>query len=593
MYWCAACGNPRVIIEKDKEGYSLTKGLVGSAVLGPVGALAGADGKEVTVFYCPKCGARLHKSMPEHEVSSIIRLLKEAKTSAFAKSALDKMREKYPNMLWPEELDRIWDEVSKHSRRNDSASNESDNPFYVLQDANNQTISFSGDIKKDIKDYINSINAPVSYSEIKDSFQKSSYSEISIIDGVLDLIENGLIKYQGGYFGLVRDLDEMIQLKERGNENRNKLEEEVFSFKKDLENRERTAQQKEEDRIIEAIGYTYKYKLALYRTKAQQSQALCEKIEEELKNLECGREEDIKKIEKSIEDIQSSPSINCEESINDTIAAINEKESELNSLSFLQLSRKRTLKDEIETLNEKKSRLQREKARAESDLSDLQRRKNDIESRTDRDVEYNKERHNREKELFKRWNLAIKVMEDKIDDLNQGKFDENAYSEAVRQIKLAKNRASYAKDSSIISKTIENVIALEDDYVTVEDLQNNYRELRDASIQKIAAVLSILQSKGYVEKKVMYGKIWYKSIVKSDYFKSTNEQGQIATNDVIKYKLFQIINDAEDPVNMSYLMEKANFSGVQVQTYGALLGQMEKDGIIKKVKKDEKTYYCI
>ena len=118
MYWCAACGNPRVIIEKDKEGYSLAKGLVGSAVLGPVGALAGANGKEVTVFYCPKCGVRLHKCMPEYEVSNILKLEKEARTSAFSKAELDKLRVKYPNMLWPEDLDRIWNKkTDQHERK--------------------------------------------------------------------------------------------------------------------------------------------------------------------------------------------------------------------------------------------------------------------------------------------------------------------------------------------------------------------------------------------------------------------------------------------------------------------------------------------
>lgn len=594
MYWCAACGNPRVIIEKEREGYSLTKGLVGSAVLGPVGALAGADGKEVTLFYCPKCGARLHKSMPENEVSIILRLLNEAKTSAFAKSALDKMREKYPNMLWPEELDHIWNEVSKHSERSNLASNEQDNPYDVLSDAsNNQTVDFSGDVKKDIKDYLNNINAPVSYSELKDSFKDSSYSEIAIINGVLDLIENGLIKYQGGYFAIVRDLDEMIQLKECGNENRNKLEEEVFSFKKDLENSEHVAQQQEEDRIIEAIGYIYRYKLVLCRVKAQQSQSLCERIAEELNRLESNKEEDIKKTEQSIKILQSSLSIKCEEAINSTIAAIKEKESELNRLSFLQLGRKRALKDEIEALNDKKLRLQRDKANAEGQILDLQKRRNFIESSTESDVKTKTERLNREKELFKRWNLAIKDLEDKIEWLNQGKIDENVYTEAARQVKFAKNQATYATDSTIINKTIEKVIALEDDYVTVEDLHNKYRELRDASLQKIASVLSLLQSKGYVEKKVMYGKMRYKSIKPSNYFKSTNEQSRIVTKDEIKYRLFQIINNAEEPVNIPNLMEKVNFSGIQVQQYGAMLGQMEKDGIIKKVKKDNKTYYCV
>lgn len=283
MYWCAACGNPEVIIEKDKEGYSLAKGLVGSAILGPVGALAGADGKDVTIFYCPKCGARLQKCMPEYEVSNILRLLKNAKTSAFAKSSLDKLKEKYPNMLWSEDLDQIWGKQSNQIKSEyNTNSSESDNSLDAARNKINNSDVFSGDVKRDIKDYLNRINAPVRYSEIKDSFQKSTYSEIAIINGILELIENGLIKCSGDYFALVRDLDEMIQLKKCGSDNRKKLEGELFNFKKELEESKRTVEQKEENEIIEALGYMYKLKLLSLKTKSRRINFLLEKDEEEL-----------------------------------------------------------------------------------------------------------------------------------------------------------------------------------------------------------------------------------------------------------------------------------------------------------------------
>ena len=74
--WCAACGNPDIIVEDTKSGYSMGKGIVGVAVLGPVGAVAGLDGKKTTSYYCPKCGARLDHCMPDYQVNNILMMLK-------------------------------------------------------------------------------------------------------------------------------------------------------------------------------------------------------------------------------------------------------------------------------------------------------------------------------------------------------------------------------------------------------------------------------------------------------------------------------------------------------------------------------------
>ena len=98
VYWCAACGNPDIIVENAKTGYSMGKGIVGAAVLGPVGAVAGLDGKNTVVYYCPKCGAKLNHCMPDYEVSGILEMLKSPE--AFRDSILAK-RKKYPNMMLP------------------------------------------------------------------------------------------------------------------------------------------------------------------------------------------------------------------------------------------------------------------------------------------------------------------------------------------------------------------------------------------------------------------------------------------------------------------------------------------------------------
>ncbi len=98
VFWCASCGNPEIIVESDKEGYSMAKGLVGAAILGPVGAVAGLDGKETSIFYCPKCGARLKNPMPDYEVNSILQMLQDPENS---RSAIEAKHKKYPNMMLP------------------------------------------------------------------------------------------------------------------------------------------------------------------------------------------------------------------------------------------------------------------------------------------------------------------------------------------------------------------------------------------------------------------------------------------------------------------------------------------------------------
>ena len=71
MYRCAACGSPNVVTDTQKEGYSYTKGVIGTAVFGIGGAVAGINGKTVTVYKCPDCGLTLNYSMP-FEIKTLI-----------------------------------------------------------------------------------------------------------------------------------------------------------------------------------------------------------------------------------------------------------------------------------------------------------------------------------------------------------------------------------------------------------------------------------------------------------------------------------------------------------------------------------------
>lgn len=55
-YRCAFCGSPNVIKNENNAGFSYKKALVGTAVFGTVGAVAGINGKKTIEYVCPDCG---------------------------------------------------------------------------------------------------------------------------------------------------------------------------------------------------------------------------------------------------------------------------------------------------------------------------------------------------------------------------------------------------------------------------------------------------------------------------------------------------------------------------------------------------------
>lgn len=63
LYRCAACGSPRVVESSEQSGYSYSKGLLCTLILGGGGAAAGINGKTKKVYKCPDCGLTLDKPM--------------------------------------------------------------------------------------------------------------------------------------------------------------------------------------------------------------------------------------------------------------------------------------------------------------------------------------------------------------------------------------------------------------------------------------------------------------------------------------------------------------------------------------------------
>lgn len=66
-YRCASCGSPNVMTDTQAGGvsYDYKKGIIGTVVLGPGGAVAGVSSKSQTVYKCADCGMCLTYSMPD------------------------------------------------------------------------------------------------------------------------------------------------------------------------------------------------------------------------------------------------------------------------------------------------------------------------------------------------------------------------------------------------------------------------------------------------------------------------------------------------------------------------------------------------
>ena len=100
---CAVCGSTRIVTEKRKEGYNLKKGIIGSVLLGGIGAIAGTRGNEVTYYHCGDCGQTLNKCMHEYEEMELEFALKTQDSGdTFFINRVNEMKNKYPNAGWDE-----------------------------------------------------------------------------------------------------------------------------------------------------------------------------------------------------------------------------------------------------------------------------------------------------------------------------------------------------------------------------------------------------------------------------------------------------------------------------------------------------------
>ncbi len=101
LYRCAVCGSSNVVPETKQEGYNKKKGIMGMAMFGLGGAVAGTSGNVVVYYHCAACGHTLNRCMSEMDKKFLEQYLLEP-TKAANVNMLRNYKKQYPNIEWEE-----------------------------------------------------------------------------------------------------------------------------------------------------------------------------------------------------------------------------------------------------------------------------------------------------------------------------------------------------------------------------------------------------------------------------------------------------------------------------------------------------------
>lgn len=132
---CAMCGSKNVYVDSKKEGYNLKAGVVGTALVGMPGALAGTVGNDTKYYHCRECGQTLNKPMMSVESDWIDSWITNPKMYL---DELKRMKTKYKNIEWGDNVSSAGKKISVRPEfANMSPSNRWKSSIYAeLQERN-------------------------------------------------------------------------------------------------------------------------------------------------------------------------------------------------------------------------------------------------------------------------------------------------------------------------------------------------------------------------------------------------------------------------------------------------------------------------
>ena len=193
---CKVCGSKNITREIKKEGYDIKKGVIGTALIGVPGALAGAVGKDTIYYHCADCGHVLNQPMASYESDRIDRAIYYSKD----KIELRALKQLYKNIEWEESANTIVSDVSSTILNTEK----------VLSLNKNKFLS-SDEVKKDVLEQLSNQKNLMEKEVLMLRYADTKYSIVE--RAIDDLLDNGRVVCETvaktEYYRLVTDINEI------------------------------------------------------------------------------------------------------------------------------------------------------------------------------------------------------------------------------------------------------------------------------------------------------------------------------------------------------------------------------------------------
>ena len=562
---CAACGSKKVVTDISKEGYSVSKGIIGTAILGSAGAVMGVNAKNKTYYHCLECGQVLSDSMDLATSGKIdVYMIKPEEY----KFELRILKEKYPNIEWDENEDKDSNKKSEWKRE-------------TTKDFKTRT---EEDIANAILEYYNKIKVPyLEYTNIMKNVLKGEEKSRKLEEALKILEERGIIKY---------DED-------------SPTEEKCYIFYDSIEDIKKNIKDRDEKKKLEK-------RLENEKKRNEKKIAMCKKMLKEYENkkiieeLEKNLEKYIKEWQEEVEEIN----IKMEEKINQ----YTEKKNEELQLNQAQLRKEEQKK--IDKINIEINKLEEENNKCQDEIKKLKALNFIKKGQINDKIQENEEEVIKYKDKIKELNVQF---DDKLKNMSQKVQDQVCkYRKEIKAKYICPNNPEELiddiKDNLNISLTNEKIEIFQKEEILYNIFINEIRE--EVTIKELMSHKSIIENVTNSDKELLdllknmenedriiekEGKYTLNEEVVEDKKKKYEDDLSHMTKGHVKnYKIKKrIYNEliTEGPITIVDLMIKSDIINNMVNgsnhKISELMVQLLHENKVERIEKKGKVYFKI
>lgn len=536
---CYFCGSKNISFITKNDGYSMKKGIVGTAVLGPVGAVAGINGKKTSFYHCNACGKDFSQAMDvvkETKIDIALRQNDEANLRIFKRI--------HNNIEW--------EESSSDYEKSNNILNSS-----VSNITSSSTVSIN-DVVNRIFEYMNMMNIPISIDDLKTKF---NFSQQTIKMAIESLYKKGRIKeVADNVYVLVKDPEEMLKLKEAIN-NKEKAEKE--KKEKEIKNKLNSMTKNIDEEIKNWDKEVNEIKIAKENYLNQKENELQNNLKITINKLENEKKQQLNQLD------------NEREHLNKHLSKL---ENELNNLGIFSFSKKKEIQNQIEITN----------SNIENKKEELLNVKNEINTK----IEETKKDNEKEREN------TIKLSDNLFKTPDNPTIIAKEIEEIIRYEDPSSNTSYLTKtqmENIKIEKTILNVMKKYTAPIKISDLQEDSSQL--LMMYSTSKLKSLLLNHLGAEKKVCYIKNGndsylftllpdnYQHLIKQDFeLIDKNINTQFAKD---RNYIFNYIKALGKPSTIEEINNN-KFSEIRIRQ---ILNSLEEENVCIKVRRNNELYY--